>query len=185
METMEAVKNRRAVREYMDAPVAREAIERLIGAAILAPSAMNLQPWAFAALLGRERIAEYGQRIKEWLLANFSQTSLDLSLRTLIEPEPYHIFHDAPAIVLVLARSSQSQAAEDCCVAAQNLMLAARDEGLGTCWIGLARPWLNLASTKQELRLPEPYEVVAPIILGYPKAWPEPHGRNPAEIHWL
>ena len=29
------------------------------------------------------------------------------------------------------------------------------------------------------------YHVVAPIVLGYPKAWPESHGRNPAEIHWL
>lgn len=185
METMEVIKNRRAVREYTNAPVGREAIERLIGAAILAPSAMNLQPWAFAALLDRERIAVYARRIKDWLLANFSQTSLDPSLRALIEPEGYHIFHDAPAIVLVLAKSAQPQAAEDCCVAAENLLLAARDEGLGTCWIGLSRPWFNLPSTKQELGLPEQYQVVAPIILGYPEAWPESHGRSPAEVHWL
>ena len=99
------------MREYADAPVGSEAMERLIGAAILAPSAMNLQPWAFAALINRERIAEYGQRIKEWLLTNSSQTSLDPFLRTLIEPERYRIFHDAPpAIVLVLAKSSQPQA---------------------------------------------------------------------------
>jgi len=105
METIDTMKSRRAVREYSDAPVPRETIERLAGAAILAPSAMNLQP--------------------------------------------------------------------------------ARDEGLGTCWIGLSRPWFNLPSTKRELSLPEQYEVVAPIILGQPKAWPESHGRHPAEIHWI
>jgi nitroreductase len=185
MELMDVVRNRRAVREYTEAPIELATIERLIDAAILAPSAMNLQPWAFAALLDRQRIGEYAERIKSWLLANFSQTSLDLSLRHNIEQESYSVFHDAPALVLLLAKSSQPQAREDCCLAAQNLMLAARDEGLGTCCIGLARPWLNLGSTKRELGLPESYEVVVPIVLGHPKAWPESHGRHPAEIHWL
>jgi len=185
METIDTIKSRRAVREYSEAPVARETIERLIASAILAPSAMNLQPWAFAVILDRPAISAYAKRIKEWLLANFSRTSLPPSLRTLIEPESYNVLHNAPAIVLVLAKSMEPQAAEDCCLAAENLMLAARDEGLGTCWIGLSRPWFNLPPTKRELNLPEQYEVVAPIILGQPKAWPESHGRHPAEIHWI
>jgi nitroreductase len=83
------------------------------------------------------------------------------------------------------AKAPDAQAIEDCCLAAENLMLAARDEGVGTCWIGFARPWLNLPSTKHELELPANYHVVAPIVLGYPKAWPASHGRDPAEIRWL
>jgi nitroreductase len=185
MELMDAIVNRRAVREYTGAAIERATIERVTNAAILAPSAMNLQPWAFAALLNRERIDEYAGRIKSWLLTNFSQTSLDASLRELIAPESYSVFHHAPALVLVLSKSAQLQAHEDCCLAAENLMLAARGEGLGTCCIGLARPWLNLPSIKHALGLPEQCEVVVPIILGYPKAWPESHGRHPAEIHWL
>jgi nitroreductase len=185
METLDAIKSRRAVREYTDASLARETMERLIAAAILAPSAMNLQPWAFAAILDRDAISGFAKRIKDWLLANFSQTSLPPSVRTLIEPESYNVLHNAPAIVLVLAKSKEPQACEDCCLAAENLMLAARDEGLGTCWIGLSRPWFNLPSTKRELGLPEQYEVVAPIILGQPKVWPQSHGRIPAEIHWI
>ena len=89
------------------------------------------------------------------------------------------------ALVLILATSSDTQATEDCCLAAENFMLAARDDELGTCWVGLARPWFNLSATKVELELPESYRVVAPIVLGRPKAWPEPHERNPAQIHWL
>ena len=185
MELLDAIRNRRAVRDYTNAPIDRTVIERLINAAILAPSAMNLQPWAFAALLDRDRIAEYAGRVKSWLLANFSETALDASLRGLVEGEHYSIFHNAPALVLVLAKSAQPQAFEDCCLAAQNLMLAARGEGLGTCCIGLARPWLNLKSTKHELGLPEEYETVVPVILGYPNAWPESHGRHAPEIHWL
>ncbi len=164
METIDTIKQRRAVREYTDAPVERSTIERLIGAAILAPSAMNLQPWAFAVLLNRERIREYARRTKEWLLSNFQHTSFDPSLRKAIEGESYSVFHGAPGLVLVLAKSSEAQASEDCCLAAENLMLAARNEGLGTCCIGLARHWLNLPSTKQELGLPAPYEVVVPIV---------------------
>lgn len=95
------------------------------------------------------------------------------------------MFHGAPAVVLILAKSPEAQASEDCCLAAENLMLAARNEGLGTCCIGLARHWLNLSSTKQELGLPVSYEVIVPIVLGHPKTWPESHGRNPAEIHWI
>ena len=185
METIDTIKQRRAVREYTGAPIERPTIERLIGAAILAPSAMNLQPWAFAALLDGERIGEYANRIKNWLLENFQETSLDPSLRKAIEGEGYSVFHGAPAVVLVIAKSQESQASEDCCLAAENLMLAARNEGLGTCCIGLARHWLNLPSTKQELGLPASYEVVVPVVLGHPKAWPESHGRTPAEIHWL
>lgn len=183
MQTIEAITCRRAVREYTDAPIGRTTIKRLIDAAIMAPSAMNLQPWAFAALLDRALIREYGCRIKDWLLTQ--RSSFDPQLRKLIEAEDYNIFHDAPALVLVLAKSRRAQAFEDCCLAAENLMLAARDEGLGTCCIGLARPWLNLPSTKQEMSLPDTFEVVVPMIVGEPKVWPESHGRNPAEIHWL
>jgi hypothetical protein len=52
-------------------------------------------------------------------------------------------------------------------------------------WIGLSRPWLDLASVKAELGLPESYRVVAPIILGYPAEWPQSHGRNAPQIFWI
>ena len=84
MELMDTIRNRRAVREYTDASIDRTTIERVINAAILAPSAMNLQPWAFAAVANRGRIDEYAGRIKTWLLKDFSQTPFDASLRTLI-----------------------------------------------------------------------------------------------------
>ena len=88
-------------------------------------------------------------------------------------------------LVLVLAKSADTQTKEDCCNAAEILMLAGRAEGFGICWIGLARRWLNLPSSKRELGLPEQCHIVAPVTLGHPKAWPESHGRNPVEINWL
>jgi nitroreductase len=185
MELMDAIQNRRAVREYTNASVERATIERLIAAAILAPSAMNLQPWAFAILLGRERIEDHAKRAKDWLLASLAQTSYDPSIRHMLEDPQYALFYHAPALVVILAKSSGTQSAEDCCLAGENLMLAARNEGLGSCWIGFARPWLDLPGTKAELKVPDHYHVVAPIVLGHPKVWPEPHGRKPAETYWL
>ena len=185
MELMDVIKNRRAVRDYTDAAIEHATIERLIAAAILAPSAMNLQPWSFAALLGRERIQEYAKRAKQWLLTSLAQTSYEPSIRHMIEDPKFALFYNAPALVIVMAKSSGAQAAEDCCLAAENLMLAARNEGLGSCWIGFARPWLDLPATKAELGLPGHHHVVAPIILGYPRVWPESHGRNAAEVHYL
>jgi len=190
VEIIEAIRKRRAVRDYLDRPVERSTVEGLINTAIQAPSAMNLQPWAFAVMLGRKRVEDCGKRAKSWLLENFEQTpfartSESSRMRQILEDKERLLFYNAPALVMVLARSADPQAAEDCCLASENLMLAARGEGIGTCWIGFARPWLDLLAIKRELGLPEQSSVVAPILMGYPSEWPEPHGRNPAEIHWL
>jgi nitroreductase len=185
MELMDVLRNRRAVREYTDHPISRQLIERLIGAAILAPSAVNLQPWAFAALLDPKRIDSYAERARKWLIENPADAALPDEAREILEKPGFSIFYHAPALVVVMAQTCLRQKIEDCCLAAQNLMLAARDEGIGSCWIGFGRPWLNLPSTKKELGLSEEYCVVAPVVLGYPVAWPESHGRKPAKIHWL
>lgn len=185
MDFAEVVKNRRAVRDYTPATVERPEIEALINTAIEAPSAMNLQPWAFAVVLDRARIDDYARRAKEWLLANPSRFPFPPAALQMLEDPRFTIFYNAPSLLLVMARSSEAQDIEDSCLAAENLMLAARERGLGTCWIGFARPWLNLPETKAELGLPPQYEVVAPIVLGHPVAWPESHGRTPAEIFWI
>jgi nitroreductase len=188
MNFSDVLKKRRAVRDYTQAPIEQKEIEALINAAVEAPSAMNLQPWAFAAVLGREQIDSYAKRAKDWLLENLAQLPDDQSHKLqerILENPDFTLFYHAPALVLVLARSSEAQAVQECCLAAQSFMLAARDRELGTCWIGFARPWLNLPEVKAELGIPAQYQAVAPIVLGHPVSWPESHGRKPAEIHWV
>lgn len=185
MELMDVIRRRRAVREFSSNPISRALIEQLIGAAILAPSAFNRQPWSFAVLLDRERIDAYGERARVWSLENLREAGFGEEAREYLERPDFHIFYHAPGLVIVMAEFPDAQAMEDCCLAAQNLMLAARDEGIGSCWIGFGRPWLNLPCTKKELGLPHNCHVVAPIVLGYPKSWPESHGRKQPEIRWL
>jgi nitroreductase len=185
MEFMDVIRNRRAVREYTDAKIEASVIDRLIYTATLAPSAMNLQPWAFAVTLDREHIERFSKHAMDMLMEDCTNP-LEGYVRKHLEENPqFTIFYHAPALVLVIAKTDEAQAKEDCCLAAEVLMLAARNEGLGSCWIGLARTWLDLPSTKRELGIPEHYHVVAPIVLGHPKQWPEPHERLDPQIFRL
>jgi len=185
MELHEALQSRRAVREYTDQTIDRHIIEKLIAAAVLAPSAENHQPWRFAVCLDRERIDEWAQRVKHWLLGHSDAIQFDPAIKHMLFNPQFSIFYHAPALVMVCAQSANAQAQQDCCLAAQNLLLAARDANLGTCWIGLSRPWLDLPETKAELGVPKDYSVVAPIVLGHPQRWPDSHPRQPPMIHWL
>jgi len=187
MELADVLLKRRSVHEYTSASIDRLMIQRLIDAAILAPSAMNNQPWAFYVFLNRRRIDDLSNQVKEWLLTQTQQapSELNQALTEILTNPGFSLLHHASALLLILAKPSANQAIEACCLAAENLLLAARDVGIATCWIGLSRPWFDLRSTKIELGLPEAYRVVAPIILGYPTKWPDSPGRQTAEIRWM
>jgi nitroreductase len=185
MQLLEVIRQQRAVRQFLARPVERATLERLIQTSALAPSAMNLQPWAYAVIAGVARIDDYARRAKQLLLDDAAAAEFPAELRAMLADPATSIFHHAPVLVLVLARTDESQAREDCCLAAQTLLLAARDAGLGTCWIGLGRPWLNRPETKAELGIPAQYHVVAPVVMGHPVAWPPSHGRNAPEIYWV
>jgi len=182
VEFLDVVEQRRAVRHFSPETVDRLLIERLIRTAVMAPSAMNLQPWSFTVICGAERIDEYARRAREHLV---SAADAPPQLTAMVGDPAFSMFYHAPVVVLVIATADSAQAREDCCLAAQTLLLAARDEGLGTCWIGLARSWLNLPQTKAELGIPAAAHVVAPIAMGFPLAWPEPHGRRSPQVRWI
>jgi len=182
MDCIEALRARRACREFTDQAISKQEIERLVEAAIWAPSAMNRQPWAFATVLGTQRLHELSKQAQkaalEYLLA-------DSPLRSHALDPHFELFHGAPALVVVCATDAEVQSAEDCCLAAQNLMLAAHATGLGSCWIGFARPWLSQNAVKTHLGIPTVLHPVAPIIVGHPKPADRAATRNPAKIPWV
>lgn len=188
MDVLDAIFHRRAVRDYLSKPVPKDAVMELIRAAIQAPSAANLQPWAFVVVRGRRRLDAMSDRAKDYLLATLPQT-LELHARcdTLSNPSS-NVFHHAGTLIVVCARPPRFNYSptEDCCLAAQNLMLAALAMGLGSCPVGFVRPWLNLPEIKEELRMPYHCTAVLPIVVGWP-ANPEPCAvrRIEAEIVWL
>lgn len=181
MELMEALRTRRAVREFTSEPVEETAIKQLIGAAILAPSAVNLQPWGFAVVQGAERLHALGAEAKRHAAAHLPAGS---PLHAHATDPAFEIFHGAPALIVVCAIRDDSQSSEDCCLAGENLMLAAHAKGLGTCWIGLSRPWLNAPAVKAELGIPADWHPVAPIVVGHRRTLPPPTPREDARIVW-
>ena len=184
MELMTAIFERRAIRAYAADPVDRSRIEGLIEAAIQAPSARDLEPWAFAVFEGKERLRGLSEEVRQFLLAGPAARG-NAELREKWSDPAFEVFYGAPVLVLICATSAESQAAEDCCLAAQNFMLAARAAGLGTCPIGLARPWLAQASTKEKLGIPAGQFPVFPIILGRAGEHPGRRPRRASTVLWL
>jgi len=182
MELMETIYHRRAVRHYTERPVAKAAVMELLHAAIWAPSAVNQQPWAFAVIRGRHRLDLYSDRAKRFMLATLPQ-SLALHQRSdLLTSHDYNVFHHAGTLVVIYAKPAQYDPVEDCCFAAENLMLAAHGMGLGTCPIGFARPWLNQDEIKEELGIPLNYTAVVPMVIGWPAGRTEAVPRRDVEI---
>lgn len=182
MEVLKAIYQRRAVRDFSDASVSESAVIELIKAAVQAPSAMNLQPWAFAVFHGRERLLRYSRRAKDHLLATSERSfSWDPRIDQYADVKA-NLFHGADTLILVCAKPGRFAPVEDCFLAAQNLMLAAHDRGLGTCPVGFARSWFNRPEVKAELGIPPHYEAVLPIVLGHPDHAPAPVPRDQAEI---
>jgi nitroreductase len=185
MDLVEAVRGRRSVREYTDKTVGRDEIRFVIEAATQAPSAMNRQGWTFAVTTDRERMKRWSDRAKVLMLEAITGQSKLEALREHLTSPTFNIFYNAPVLIVIATDATDSMAAQDCCLAGQNLMLAAFSRGLGTCWIGLAQAWLARAEAKQELGLPAGCQAVAAVILGYPRQAPVPVPREPARIHWI
>jgi len=185
MDVMQAIYHRRAVRSFTAAPVKTETLRMLIDAAIQAPSAINLQPWRFAVAHRRATLRRIADAARDHLLSLMQPGSPFLRFRSMLEDPACDILHAAPALVVISATSATQQAAEDCALAAQNLMLAAHANGLGTCCIGLARPWLNQPEGKRLLGIPSECVPIVPIIVGEPAVTPPAPGRHAPHIGWV
>lgn len=182
MELMEAIGKRRSIRAYKPDAVSREAIDRLLDAAVQAPSAMNTQPWVFGVIQDSSTLQKYSERTKAFLLGKIAEWPWIERYREYFEDPDYSIFYNAPTLVVIYAKAISPIAQIDCTLAAENLMLAATDMGLGTCWIGFATEVLNSPEAKKELGVPEEYTVIAPIIVGYPDGPPPEREKNPPEV---
>lgn len=182
MDLTEAMFTRRSVRAYEPRPVEESTIRALLKAAVQAPSAMNRQPWLFSVVQNRAQLKRYSDRAKALLVANALRDPKVQRYEALLRSVPFNIFYDAGTLVVVGASEHGSYAEADCWLAAQNLMLAARAAGLGSCCIGFAVPVLNTPEVKEELGFPSQGAAVAPIILGYPSTSPAPVARGEPKI---
>lgn len=185
MQLMEVIHKRRATRLYRDQAVSENTVRLLLDAAIHAPSAVNQQPWAFVVIQDKKLMKDLSDRSKTLLLKLLVPGTPLYEHRGMLEDPEFNVFYNSGTLILICANHQDSGAAEDCCLAAENLMLAAVDLGLSTCPIGFARPLLNEPAVKQDLNIPGEYVVVFPVIVGYSASeMPEVSRRAPEILAW-
>jgi nitroreductase len=169
METWDAIRARRNVRQYTGQPIAREDLERICEAGRRAPSAGNGQPWDFVVVTDRAQLIELA---KVW------------------EPGGRHIAQSAATIALV-AREPEDERQRglmlyDFGQATANMMLAAADLGIGSGHSAVA----DQQQAQRVLGFPDGYLAVYLIGLGYPADRPlrpltRPNRRPFNEVvHW-
>lgn len=185
MELKEALYTRRAVRNYTSDPVDQKQLLELIDAAIQAPSAVNEQNWIFCVVRNANVLSDISRHAKAYMMASTPPEHMSPHFMKELGDPGFDIFYGAPVLVVIASATNGIWAVENCALAAENLMVAARAAGLGSCWIGFAQSWLGTPEGKARLHLPEQCVPVAPIIVGHPKGQALPVARKTPEIHWI
>jgi len=168
---LELVSKRRSIRKYKQLPVEREKLMLCLEAARLAPSACNAQPYRFIAVdepALKEKVAKAAFS-GIYSACKFAQA--------------------APVLVLVVSQrgklsawlGNQVQSTDfrlvDIGIAAEHFVLAAAEQGLGTCWLG----WFNAKAAARALGLGPGHRVEIMISAGYPDEDPAPRKRKSVE----
>ncbi|HBF33374.1 TPA: nitroreductase family protein [Candidatus Sumerlaeota bacterium] len=182
MELQQTIRIRRSIRSYTNKPIPQETIRTLLNAAVQAPSAMNSQPWAFAVIQNAAALKVLSDASKRYLVSSLTDASPLAKYRDLLSEPNFDVFYGASTLVLILAKPNNPRPLEDCQLAAENLMLAACDNGLGTCFIGFANIYLDTPAGKKEQGIPEDYQVAATIVVGEPKEPLAPMDKKPPEV---
>jgi len=157
---------RRSIRAYTPQPVANEAVQKLLEAAMAAPSAAATDPWRFIVVKNREKLLKLAAAI------------------------PYgKMLGSAPLGIVVCgdltaAHDKQlSYLLQDCSAAIENLLLCAHILGLGACWLGVHPREQRVKSVQEIFGLKDPMIPVACIAIGHPAEIKEPRTRfNPSYV---
>jgi len=141
-QVFEAVRTVLAVREYQDKELPDDVVRRIAEAAHLTASASNAQPWHFVVVRDRERLGK---------------------LASMLRTGPY--VASASGAVIVAYEKENRLAVSDASRAIQSMILTAWGDGVGSNWVGFA----GMDAVRNEFGLPDAYDVLAVVPLGYPK----------------
>ncbi len=157
MEGIKLLKTRRSIREFKDQAVEKDKLEKMVETARYAPTANNVQPWQFVVVTEDDKITTLENHIDQG--------------------------KEFPACIAVFAEDTDHHL-EDGANATTYLMLAARELGLGTCWIGsYGKPYTS--DVKNLLNVPENYKLISMVTVGYPDENPHPDKKELDEvINW-
>ena len=161
MEFKDIIQKRRSVREFTDEPISNEKLRRVLEAARLAPSASNRQAWKFVVVKDTNKRKALAQAANN---------------QTFVGQAPIIIVAIALMPERIMACGVPSYAV-DLAIAMEHVVIAAVDEGLGTCWIGA----FSQENVRRILSIPEKYKVVTVMPMGYPAEETAVRSRKPIE----
>jgi len=156
---------RRSIRRYSDEPVGDEHLERLLRAAMAAPSAGNQQPWQFVVVRDRE------------------------TLDTIPTVHPYASMMPGAPLAIVVCGDTRLERwpqfwEQDCAAATQNILIEAETLGLGAVWLGVHPLGDRVEGVRHLLGLPLHVVPFAIVPVGHPVERKEAADRyDPARIH--
>jgi nitroreductase len=156
MRVFEAIQKRRSIRRFQQKPISLETLKRLIDAARVAPSAANLQPLRYILVTNHDLRKRIFPALK-W--AGY------------VAPKGTPPPGEEPvAYVIVLANKdvARQDYQLDAGAAIENLILAALEEGVGSCWLGA----IDRHNIREILRVSEDFEIESVVALGYPNEHP-------------
>lgn len=173
MNTLTAIEKRRSARRYSPEMPERELIEKVLLAGRQAPSGGNCQLNHFLVIGNREIMERLAVQVAE----EFSRMECDentyKSLRSAImqaKKGGYVYDYHAPVLIVVCNKTGHGNAMADASCALQNMMLAATELRLGSCWINQLR-WLReqpgIRRTLMELGMAEDETVCGALAVGY------------------
>lgn len=207
------LRSRRSVRSYQERPVPLSLLEDLVKIGTTAPSGTNSQAWTFTILKNRGQVewlgeltATFFRKLNKkaanplWRLAArlFAGDSLGRYYRRHFQTVSQgladwdergedHLFHGAPAALVVGGRCQASCPAEDALLATANILLGAHALGLSTCLIGfVVEAMRHDASIAKKLGVGADEEIYAVIAVGYGReVYQRPAGRKRVEARFV
>jgi len=157
---------RRSIRKFLDTPIEREVIERILSAGMHAPSAMNTQPWEFLVLTQPE------------------------TRKIIAEMSPYaKMAANAPAVILTLANldleKDEGWCVQGLAACSENILLQIVEEGFGGVWLGIYPVRDRMKKLQEAFNLPKTLLPFSAIPFGYSECVNKPANRFiPSKIHY-
>ena len=168
MDIFTAIKERRSCRKFLSEPIGEDTIEKILEAAIWAPSPLNLQPWEFIVVTKKdvkEKLFSEAERCRKW--------GLEKSGWKWLESYKVDFLQSAPVIIAVVGdpkKTGLDMFLEDggvgyqhaCAAAIQNIHLAAHALGLASLWFTL----FDKAAMREILSIDPAKNPLALVCLG-------------------